>query len=149
MSPKVLLVNDLEDYLDDFERVAREVGFAEFCRAEGVAEALHLIESNQFDVAVIDLNLDVSKPDTAEGLDVIRRLRELQPSCLIMAYTAHFDKQGVEYGIKAFGADADDFICEQWFGINHEQLLMLKLKIWYGSLMRGRGAGKELALSSM
>lgn len=144
MSPKLLLVNDLDDYLGDYERIAREVGFVEFRRAEGAAEAFHLIESNRFDVAVIDLNLDMGKPDNAEGLDVIRRLRELQPACLIMGYTAHFDKQGVEYGIKAIQAGANDFICEQWFGINHEELLMLKLKIWYGYL-GGEATGKGMA----
>lgn len=143
MLPKVLLVNDGLADLDDYERIAHDVGFRDFRRAHTLADAKLLIDAERIDVAIVDLNLDRNRPKSVEGLEVIRLLRETHRACLIMAYTAHFAKQGVEYGIQAIRAGATDFICEEWFDINHETLLTMKLKIWYGHLT---GEVREAAL---
>ena len=134
MSLQLLLVNDQRKYLEAYERIACDIGFSEICLTQTTTDARELIRTKHFDAAVIDLNLDPEYPDRAEGLELIRELHEQQPDCLIMAYTKHLEQQGVDYDIQSLRAGATDFICENWFGMSHEQLLKLKLKIWFGHL---------------
>jgi DNA-binding NtrC family response regulator len=100
-APSVLLVDD-----EPLIRVAigdslSEVGLDVVAVATG-AEALAAIGTRQFDVSVLDLKL----PDIS-GIDVLRRLRELEHSTDVIMITAH---GSVPAAVEAMKLGARDFL---------------------------------------
>jgi len=65
------------------ERALSTVGFT-LSVAENEAQALRLIEEGEFACALVDRNLV-----GADGLDVIKKLRERQPNCACVLMTAY------------------------------------------------------------
>jgi DNA-binding response OmpR family regulator len=59
-------------------------------------------EGNAFDLALVDLGL----PDL-DGVEVCRRLREIQPACVLVILTARTDEMDVIVGLEA---GADDYL---------------------------------------
>jgi DNA-binding NtrC family response regulator len=81
--PAVLLVDDARVVLKVIERALSAVGFT-LSVAEDEAEALRLIDDQEFTCALIDRNLV-----GADGLDLIKRIRERQPRCACVLMTAY------------------------------------------------------------
>jgi DNA-binding NtrC family response regulator len=81
--PAVLLVDDARVVLKVVERALSTVGFT-LSVAENEEQALRLIEEEEFVCALIDRNLV-----GADGLDLIKRIRERQPRCACMLMTAY------------------------------------------------------------
>ncbi|MEO5834120.1 MAG: response regulator transcription factor [Nakamurella sp.] len=71
-------------------------------RATTGAEALSEGTTRQFDLALLDLGL----PDM-DGIDVCRRLRRLQPGCVLVVLTARHEEIDVVFGLEA---GADDYL---------------------------------------
>ncbi len=66
------------------------------------ADALDRAAAESFELALVDLGL----PDI-DGVDVCRRLRQLQPGCVIVVLTARHDEIDVVSGLEA---GADDYL---------------------------------------
>jgi DNA-binding NtrC family response regulator len=80
---KVLVIDDDESMLELAEFHLRAAGF-ESVRAQTGQRGIELIESDRFDVVLIDLNL----PDK-DGIEVMRRLKELSPDTEIIMITGY------------------------------------------------------------
>jgi two-component system, NtrC family, response regulator len=81
--PAVLLVDDARVVLRVVERALTTVGF-DLSVAENAERALRLIEEENFVCALIDRNLG-----EADGLELIKRIRERQPRCACVVLTAY------------------------------------------------------------
>ncbi len=85
--PRILLLEDIEEAAAWLKlQIAHVFADAVFVDAARVHEALGLIEKTQFDYALIDLGL----PD-GSGVDVVAKLRELQPEAQSVVVTIHDD----------------------------------------------------------
>ena len=73
-----------------------------FGAAGDAAEALRLVGSQNWDVAILDLNL----PGRG-GLELIRELKDAAPQMSILVYTVHPDEQ---FGVRALRAGADGYV---------------------------------------
>lgn len=77
------------------------LGMTICAEAEDGEEALVLAEQCQADVMLVDLNMPIM-----HGLELIRRIRELLPSCLIVIITGHdeFDyaREAVRLGVEEY-----------------------------------------------
>jgi DNA-binding NarL/FixJ family response regulator len=73
-----------------------------FGAAGDAAEALRLVGSQGWDLAILDLNL----PGRG-GLDLIRELKDAAPQMSILVYTVHPDEQ---FGVRALRAGADGYV---------------------------------------
>jgi DNA-binding response OmpR family regulator len=70
--------------------------------AATAAEALTAVRSERYALALVDLGL----PDL-DGVELVRRVRDLQPSCVIVILTARRDEVDVVVGLEA---GADDYL---------------------------------------
>ena len=81
--PAVLLVDDARVVLRVVERALATVGFT-LSVAENADRALRLLEEEEFVCALIDRNLG-----EADGLELIKQIRERQPRCACVLMTAY------------------------------------------------------------
>jgi len=81
--PAVLLVDDARVVLRVVERALMTVGFT-LSVAENAERALRALEEEEFVCALIDRNLG-----EADGLELIRQIRERQPRCACVVMTAY------------------------------------------------------------
>jgi EAL domain-containing protein (putative c-di-GMP-specific phosphodiesterase class I) len=73
---RILIVDDEPAILNIIERVLLKEGH-EVTRAQNGREAFHAVDTSLFDFAIVDY--DIPPPN---GLEVLQRLRNLQPQCL-------------------------------------------------------------------
>ena len=81
--PAVLLVDDARVVLKVVERALTTVGFT-LSVAENADQARRLLEEEEFVCALIDRNLG-----EADGLELIKQIRERQPRCACVVMTAY------------------------------------------------------------
>jgi len=99
VSESVLLVDDDPTILDSLSRFLERRGCEVFTEASGAA-ALSTCQARRPDVVILDLRL----PD-ADGLSVLRALRELEASVVLL--TGHGD---IETAVEAIQLGADEFL---------------------------------------
>lgn len=82
--PKVLLVDDNEQVRASLKAVLE---FSQFrvTTAANVAEALHFIDTEPFDVLLSDLHM----PGAADGFTVVSAMRHTNPNAVTMMFTAY------------------------------------------------------------
>jgi len=84
---RILVLDDEENIRFFFTEALRKEGYE--VRTVGNGErALALFQEEDFDVAVVDLKL----PD-ADGMEIMRRFREVRPEVPVIIITAHGNKQ--------------------------------------------------------
>lgn len=81
--PAVLLVDDARIVLRVLERALGAAGFS-LAVAESAERAVRLLDHQEFACALIDRNLV-----GADGLDLIKQIRERQPRCACVVMTAY------------------------------------------------------------
>ncbi len=101
MNEKILIVDDEVAVLHFFERALHSQNYAVTTFSSGT-EALDLIATHEFDLALLDLRLkDVS------GLEVLERLRQRWPATPVILITAH---ASLETAIQALRQGAHDYL---------------------------------------
>jgi DNA-binding NarL/FixJ family response regulator len=94
---RVLLVDDLPEALALLEAVASQAFADAHCvKAGGVMQALHLLQTQSFQVALVDLGL----PD-GNGLEVLQQLQQLQPACAPVVATIYDDDEHLFEALQA------------------------------------------------
>src|ERR1041385_6745581 len=77
--PRLLVADDQPDVLEAVRMLARGNGF-EVRTATSPAAVLALAESEELDVCLIDLNYARDTTSGTEGMDLLARLRDLDPT---------------------------------------------------------------------
>jgi two-component system phosphate regulon sensor histidine kinase PhoR len=98
---RVLVVDDELDIREGSERILSRIGFHLSTAARG-DEALQIFERARSDIVLLDL-----KMPGLDGMEVLQRLRELDPSILVIVITGYAT---VETAIEAMKQGAYDFI---------------------------------------
>lgn len=98
---KVLVVDDEPIMVTLLETYLKRLGCAISTAADGT-EAIRLLEKRTFDLVITDLQM--GEPN---GLDVVRKTKELSPKTLAFIMTGCNE---VEYAIAAFRIGADDYL---------------------------------------
>lgn len=99
--PAVLLVDDARIVLRVVERTLTTAGFT-LSVAESAEEALRLLDDQEFACALIDRNLI-----GADGLDLIKQIRTIQPRCACIVMTAY---PSVASAVEALRLGVADYI---------------------------------------
>lgn len=86
--PKVLLIDDEPDFLDDYAYFLRGKNLS-LQRATSVGEALNLIFSRPFDLVLLDLKMPGSSGSELGGLEILQALRRRQPGARVVVITSH------------------------------------------------------------
>jgi DNA-binding NtrC family response regulator len=101
MSEKVLLVDDEEEFVETLAERMRTRGM-EVSTSNSGADALNLVDNEDFDVVVLDL-----KMPGIDGLDALQRIKRRRPDIQVVLLTGHAT---VEKGVEAIKQGALEFL---------------------------------------
>ena len=134
-SPRVLVADDDTDVLAALRVLLKSEGF-EVESATSPALVLAAAEARDFDVALLDLNYARDTTSGAEGLELLERLRALDPTLPVVVMTAWGSVDGA---VQAVRKGARDYVQKPWE--NPRLLQTLRTQIELGAALR---AGRRL-----
>lgn len=85
---RILVVDDLADWRTTLGGLLEDDGY-DVQVAESSAEALELLRTSHFDLAVLDVRLDESDEDNTEGLDLAAEIKQHWPAVKVVIITGY------------------------------------------------------------
>ena len=127
---RVLVADDQKDVLEALRLLFKSEGIgAETASSPG--GALAALEARDFDAVLIDLNYARDTTSGAEGLDLLARIRDLDPHLPVLVMTAWGT---VDLAVEAMRRGARDFVQKPWD--NARLLATLRTQIALGRALR-------------
>jgi DNA-binding NtrC family response regulator len=108
--PRVLIADDQPAVIEALRLLLKGEGF-EIKSVASPADAAEALSHQSFDVALIDLNYTRDTTSGQEGLDLLARVRELDPTLPVVVMTAW---GSVELAVEAMQRGARDFVQKPW-----------------------------------
>ena len=127
---KILLADDQPDVLEALRLLVKAEGFAPTL-ARSPAAVLAAVEAGDFEVVLLDLNYTRDTTSGREGLDLLPRLRELDPTLPVVVMTAW---GSVEGAVEAMRRGARDYVQKPWD--NARLLATLRGQVELGRALR-------------
>ncbi len=131
--PSVLIADDQPDVLEALRLLLKGEGF-DSKSASSPREVLRALESNDFDVVLIDLNYARDTTSGREGLDLLSRIREMDATLPVVVMTAW---GSVEIAVEAMRRGARDFIQKPWDNARLTSILRVQAEL-AAALRKGR-----------
>ncbi len=125
----ILVVDDDSAILDLCDRVLR--GYR-VLQARNCAEALKLFESEAVDLVLTDAKI----PGEC-GIDLLRRIKRLQPDALVIIMSACAEQETV---LRSLREGADDFICKQFIQLQLRESIE---KVLFRKILRVEAADNK------
>jgi DNA-binding NtrC family response regulator len=107
---RVLIADDQGDIVDALKLLLGGEGY-DVTTAASPAELILALERSDFDVALIDLNYTRDTTSGQEGLDLLDRLRTIDPTLPVLVMTGWSSVQGA---VEAMRRGARDYIEKPW-----------------------------------
>jgi DNA-binding NtrC family response regulator len=114
---RVLIADDQPDVLNALRLLLTDEG-CDVIEARSPAEALDRIEAADLDLAIVDLNYTRDTTSGQEGLDLLERIRSIDPTLPVLVITAWSSVAGA---VEAMRRGARDYIEKPW---DDERLLV-------------------------
>ncbi|HVL69187.1 MAG TPA: sigma-54 dependent transcriptional regulator [Vicinamibacterales bacterium] len=114
---RILVADDQPDILDALRLLLSDEGY-DVAAARSPGEALQKLEGEEFDLAILDLNYTRDTTSGQEGLDLMERIRALDPTLPVLVVTAWSSVSGA---VEAMRRGARDYIEKPW---DDERLLV-------------------------
>jgi DNA-binding NtrC family response regulator len=131
-SPRLLIADDQRDVLEALRFLLRPEGF----QLEAVgspAAVLSSLAEREFDAVLLDLNYARDTTSGQEGLELLDRVRQLDPSLPVVVMTAW---GSIELAVEAIRRGARDFVSKPW---DNERLLsILRNQVELGRALKSR-----------
>src|SRR5690606_4163691 len=115
-TPRILVADDQPDVLEALRILLTAEGF-EAATATSPGAVTEMVEHEDFDLVLIDLNYTRDTTSGREGLDLLSRLRDLDPTVPVVVMTAW---GSVEGAVEAMRRGARDYVEKPW---DNERLL--------------------------
>jgi len=137
--PRILIADDQADVLKALRLLLRAEGF-EMTTASSVQEIVDAVESDDFDVVLMDLNYVRGETSGKQGLDLLQRIRQIDESLPAVVMTAW---GSIELAVEAMRRGARDFVQKPWK--NERLLSVLRTQVELGRALReGRKLSQEI-----
>jgi DNA-binding NtrC family response regulator len=107
---RILIADDQADILDALRMLLGDEGY-EVTPARSPGEALERLEGSEFDLAILDLNYTRDTTSGQEGLDLMERIRAIDPTLPVLVVTAWSSVSGA---VEAMRRGARDYIEKPW-----------------------------------
>lgn len=107
---KILLADDQPDVLEALRLLVKAEGFTP-ALARSPAAVLAAVEAGELDVVLLDLNYTRDTTSGREGLDLLPRLAEIDPTLPVVVMTAW---GSVEGAVQAMRRGARDYVQKPW-----------------------------------
>ena len=114
---RILIADDQADVLNALRLLLTDEGY-DVAEARSPAEALERIEATDLDLAIVDLNYTRDTTSGQEGLDLLERIRTIDPTLPVLVITAWSSVAGA---VEAMRRGARDYIEKPW---DDERLLV-------------------------
>ena len=114
---RILIADDQPDVLNALRLLLTDEGY-DVVEAGSPGEALERIEATDLDLAVVDLNYTRDTTSGQEGLDLLERIRGVDPTLPVLVITAWSSVAGA---VEAMRRGARDYIEKPW---DDERLLV-------------------------
>jgi DNA-binding NtrC family response regulator len=134
--PRLLVADDQDDVLAALRLLLKPEGYA-LDTASSPAAVISALERREYDLLVADLNYTRDTTSGEEGLDLLGRARQIDPTLAIVVMTAW---GSVELAVEAMRRGAKDFIQKPWE--NERLLTIIKTQLELSSALK-RGARLE------
>jgi len=85
---KILVVDDLPDWRRTLSGLLADAGY-DVMVTDSATGALRLLETERFDLAVVDIRLDETGEGNVEGLSLAKKIREQWPSVRVVIITGY------------------------------------------------------------
>ena len=131
--PRILVADDQADVLAALRLLLKGEGFS-IETASSPAGVVKAIDAQEFDVVLIDLNYARDTTSGSEGLDLLTKIRSVDPTLPVVVMTAW---GSVDLAVEAMRRGARDFIQKPWD--NARLLAVLRTQVELAeALRRGR-----------
>lgn len=107
---KILLIDDDDDILLAAKFLLKK-HFTTIITAGGPDTINDLLASNNFNIALLDMNYTTGATSGKEGLDLLKKIKKDSPATRVIMMTAYGD---IDLAIKAIKEGASDFIVKPW-----------------------------------
>ncbi|HEY2904293.1 MAG TPA: sigma-54 dependent transcriptional regulator [Vicinamibacterales bacterium] len=107
---RILIADDQPGVLHALKLLLSDEGF-EVVEARSPSEVLERIEGAEFDAAILDLNYTRDTTSGQEGLDLVERLRQIDPALPLIVMTAWSSVAGA---VEAMRRGARDYVEKPW-----------------------------------
>lgn len=134
-APRVLAADDQKEVLEALRLLLKGEGI-ELEAVRSPEAVLAALGDRDYDVALIDLNYTRDTTSGEEGLELLRRIREMEPSLPVVVVTAW---GSVDLAVEAMRRGAADFVEKPWE--NARLLSVLRTQVELG---RARRRGERL-----
>jgi DNA-binding NtrC family response regulator len=128
--PRILIGDDQPDVIRALRLLLKPEGY-EITTASSVREIVDAVESHDFDVVLIDLNYVRGETSGKQGLDVLKRVHQIDESLLVVVMTAW---GSIELAVEAMRRGARDFVQKPWE--NERMLSVLQTQVELGRALR-------------
>jgi DNA-binding NtrC family response regulator len=102
---RILLVDDIPEYLDDFAMLLPES--TEAVKAGTIKDAIALIKQLSPDLCIIDIRLDEDNPENREGMELLQWIKKIYPAIPVIMVSAYHE---FEFETEALGLGAAYFL---------------------------------------
>src|SRR5262249_46879489 len=109
-APRILIADDQPDVLEALRLLLKGEGFA-IESATSPAQILSALEAHEFGAVLMGLNSARDTTSGQEGLDLLARIREIDPTLPVVVMTAW---GSIELAVEAMRRGARDFIQKPW-----------------------------------
>ncbi len=127
---RILIADDQADILEALRLLLKSEGYT-IQTMKSPAAVLKAMESQDFSIAIIDLNYARDTTSGEEGLDLLSKLQAADPTLPVVVMTAW---ASVEIAVEAMRRGAKDFITKPWD--NPRLLSIVRNQIELGGAMR-------------
>ncbi len=141
VAPRILIADDQPDVLEALRLLLKGEGFA-IDAATSPGQIVAVLEAHEFGAVLMDLNYARDTTSGQEGLDLLARIREIDPALPVVVMTAW---GSIELAVEAMRRGARDFIQKPWE--NARLLAILRTQMELGqALRRGQRLEAEIGL---
>jgi len=139
--PAILVADDQADVLEALRLLLKGEGFT-IETAASPSQVLAALEAREFAALLMDLNYARDTTSGREGLDLLARIREVDPSLPVVVMTAW---GSIELAVEAMRGGARDFVQKPWE--NARLLAIVRTQVELGqALRRGQRLEAEMSL---
>src|SRR5215472_1298813 len=124
-APRILIADDQPDVLEALRLLLKPEGYVTE-QANSPAAALALLDSREFDGAIIDLNYARDTTSGAEGLELLSAIQGRDPLMPVIVMTAW---GSVDLAVEAMRRGARDFIQKPWENARLSAILRTQIEL--------------------
>jgi DNA-binding NtrC family response regulator len=127
---RLLVADDQPDVIEALRLLLKTAGY-EIETAASPRAVLEAVQAREFDLVLMDLNYARDTTSGAEGLDLLSRLRETDPTLPVVVMTAW---ASLDLAVEVMRRGARDFVAKPWD--NARLLAIVRTQVELGSALR-------------